>query len=210
MQFGLKETPPPTWLVDVKVPGEEAIAKQIKESRREIEAALSKVKDLEASLNEVKKYKGLLYQTGNALQEIVKTTLGELGAEIEPSTVTDEFIIKVGDKKMLAEVKGNTKSISKADLAQLITDLGEHLKATQEDVDGILIGNAWRRLPPDKRNTHDKPIFPRNVVKTAEKRTIGLLSSVDLFSAYCRSLSGEESQSDILRKIIEGKGLIRL
>lgn len=67
----------------------------------------------------------------------MESTLVKLGAAIEPSVVTNEFIMNAYNRRILVEVKGNTKSISKSDLGQLITDLGEHLKATNEEIDGL-------------------------------------------------------------------------
>ena len=158
---------------------------------------------------DLQKYKGLLYETGPTLQELVKLTFKNLGAEIESSPVTDEFIVNIGGKKALIEVKGNTKSITKADLGQLITDLGEYLKATEEDIGGILIGNAWRLEPIEARDKHDKPIFSQAVVKIAENRNLGLLLTTELFRAYCEVLEKPDLQEDILKKIIEDNGVIK-
>jgi len=102
------------------------------------------------------------------------------------------------------------KSSSKADLGQLITDLGEYLKATDEDIAGILIGNAWRLEPTEARNKHDKPIFSQATVKIAQNRCIGLVSTTELFKAYCQSLEDLTKKKQILNKIIDGKGVINL
>jgi hypothetical protein len=166
---------------------------------------MEKVKE---SLAELQKYKELLYETGLPLQKVVESTLVKLGATIEPSLVTDEFIMTACNRRILVEVKGNTKSISKSDLGQLITDLGEHLKATGEEIDGILIGNAWRLLPIKERNTHNKPIFPQNVVRIAERRNIGLLSTTELFKALCETLGDPSRKKDILDKVVGGQVVI--
>lgn len=121
---------------------------------------------------------------------------------------TDEFIINVEGTKILAEVKGNTKSISKSDLGQLITDLGEHLKITGDEIDGILIGNAWRLLPIEDRNTPDKPVFPDNVIKIAERRNVSLLSTTDLFRALCEVLKDLSQKKDTLGKLVGRQGII--
>jgi len=206
---GLEEVPPPSWVSDIEIPGEAALKNEISTEKRQVEAISSKIGKLESSLRELQRFKGLLYDTGASLQELVRETLEKLGARPEPSVVTDEFIIDIGGEKALIEVKGVTKSISKGDLGQLITDLGEHLKATGEDIHGILIGNAWRTLPVDQRDTHDKPIFPQNVVKIAENRNIRLISTTELFKAYCDSLKDPESKENTLRKIICGRDVIR-
>jgi hypothetical protein len=205
-----EETPPPTWVSSIEIPGEASLKNEIGTQKRQLEAIQSKISEFEGSLRELEKFKGLLYGTGVTLQELVRETLGKLGAGIEPSVVTDEFIINVGGRRALVEVKGNTKSISKKDLAQLITDLGEHLKATDEEVHGILVGNAWRLLPLEERGTDDKPVFPKNVIKIAENHNIGLISTAELFKAYCKVLGNAQHREDVIDKIIGKKGVISL
>lgn len=206
----LEQTPPPSWVSAIEIPGETSLNIDIETRRQQLEAMKSTIEELETSLADLQKYKGLLYETGLTLQELVKLTLKNLGAEIESSPVTDEFIVNIGGKKALIEVKGNTKSITKADLGQLITDLGEYLKATDEDIGGILIGNAWRLEPIEARDKHDKPIFSQAVVKIAENRNIGLISSTELFEAYRKVLKEPTQKEAILNKIIGGEGIIKL
>ena len=205
-----EETPPPTWVSSIEIPGEASLKNEIGAQKRQLEAIQLKISEFERSLREFEKFKGLLYGTGVTLQELVRETLGKLGAGIEPSVVTDEFIINVSGRRALVEVKGNTKSISKKDLAQLITDLGEHLKATDEEVHGILAGNAWRLLPLEERGTDDKPVFPKNVIKIAENHNIGLISTAELFGAYCKVLGNAQHREDVIDKIISNKGVISL
>jgi len=204
-----KETPPPAWVNAIEIPGEAPLKYDIETRRQQLEVFVSEIKEKEDSLAELQKYKQLLYETGETLQELVQTTFETLGAGIEPSPVSDEFIINIDGWKSLAEVKGNTKSISKGDLGQLITDLGEYLKVPGEDIDGILIGNAWRLEPLEIRDTHDKPIFSQAVIKIAENRNIGLLSTTELYRAYCQVLEDPTRKEDILNRIIGGKGVIK-
>ena len=207
---GFEETPPPKWVSSIEIPGEVPLKDEIAVEKQKLETVESNVKGLEDSLTELEKYKGLLYETGLPLQELVKSTLEKLGAEIKPSIVTDEFIIGIGGKEALIEVKGLTKSISKDDIGQLIVDKGEHLKATGENIKGILIGNAWRLLPLEQRDTHDKPIFPQNIVKIARNQDIGLISTTELLKAFCKTLEEPQYKKEVLNKIIAGKGVITL
>jgi len=205
---GFEKTPPPRWVGSIEIPGEVPLKNEIVVEKQNLEAVESKVKGLEDSLTELEKYKGLLYETGLPLQELVKSTLQKLGAEIKPSIVTDEFIISIGGKEALIEVKGLTRSISKDDIGQLIVDRGEHLKATGDNIKGILIGNAWRLLPLEQRDTHDKPIFPVDIAKIARNQDIGLIATTELFNAFCKILEEPQCKKAVLNKIIAGKGVI--
>jgi len=206
----VKETPRPTWVNKIEIPGEASVKAEIVKENKKLEEQTRKVKELGDSLAEIEKYKRLLYATGLELQEICKLTLEKIGAKTKPSPVTDEFMIEVNGKEALVEVKGNTKSITKDDLAQLIADLAQQIKAANSPgiIKGILIGNAWRGLSLDERDNKD--VFTRHVVDYAEAQNIGLLSTVELFNAYCKIIGRPECRPEILDKIINSKGIIRL
>lgn len=206
-----EETPPPSWVNNIEVPGEVSLKREIAVEKQNLEAVEAKIEELEASLMGVEKYKRLLYADGLELQDICKLTLEKLGAKLKPSPVSDEFMIEVDGKEALVEVKGSTKNIDKDDIGQLITDLGQLVMTMEEPkiVKGILIGNAWRLLPLEDRDTKDKPLFTGHVVQYAETQNIGLISTTDLFKAYCKTVEEPQHKTEILSKIISGKGVIK-
>lgn len=205
---GVEETPAPSWVPSIKIPGEEALEMEIVTEKQRLEAMESQLKQREDSLRELRKYKGLLFETGLPLQKVVKATLEELGAAIEPAPVSD-ILINVGGTKALIEVKGNTKSVHKDDVAQLVTDLMEYLRTTGQEIDGILIGNGWRFQPLEKRNRAGQPVFSRDAIRVAQNHNIGLISTTELFGAFCKTRSEPEYKEKVLNKIITGKGIIR-
>ncbi|GAG90465.1 unnamed protein product, partial [marine sediment metagenome] len=205
---GVEKTPPPEWVTSIEIPGELPLKNEIATEEQKLQAIKSKIDRLGVSLGELQEYKGLLYETGLPLQELVKSTLEKLGTNTESSPVSDEFIINVGGKKALIEVKGVSKGISKDHLGQLIVDRGEYFKLSGQDIKGILIGNAWRLLRLEQRDTKGKAIFPRNIVQIAQNQDIGLISVTELFRAFCKTLEEPEYKKEVLNKIITGKGVI--
>lgn len=109
----------------------------------------------------------------------------------------------------MIEVKGNVKSVTKDDVAQLVADLMEHLKTTGQEINGILIGNGWRLELPAQRDIGRKPIFSRDAIRVAKNHNIGLLSTTELFKAYCQVLKDPTIRKDIQNRIISGKGVIK-
>jgi hypothetical protein len=204
-----EETTPPSWVSHIEIPGETSLKSKISEEKAKLEKIRANTDELESCLANLERYKGLLYETGLTLQELVKSTLQELGAKIERSPVSDEFIIEVDGQHALVEVKGNTKSIVKDDIAQLITDFGQCMKEIEGEIHGILIGNAWRLMPLEERGKHNTPIFSPEVRKSAQTHTIGLLSTFELFRAYCKALREPACKEDILNKLISTKGPIQ-
>jgi hypothetical protein len=206
----ITETPPPSWIGTVEIPGEALLKDAVVTATEALRAAESMAKEAEGRLEERRNQKRLLYETGLPLQELVRSTLEALGANTEPSAVTDEFIVEVNGKEALIEVKGNTKSITKDDVAQLVTDLMQHLKTTKQEIDGILIGNAWRLLPLQERGVKDKRIFSRDAITVATNHNIGLISTTELFRAFCKTLEEPQYKKEVMNRIITGKGVITL
>lgn len=201
-----EKTPPPSWTNTVEISGEGLLKNEIATERKKLEATQSKVTELESKLEELEKYKGLLWETGLTLQELVRSTLEKLGAAIERPPVSD-VLISMGGSKALIEVKGNSKSILKDDVAQLVTDLMQHSKTTGQEIDGILIGNGWRLLPVKERGTGGKPIFSRDAIRVAQNHNIGLISTTELYKAFCKTLEEPQYKKEVLDKVM-GKGVI--
>jgi len=206
----VEATPPPDWLNSIEVPDESSLKQELSAQKVEMQEMEARIRTTLESLSGLQKIKGILFETGLTLQELVKLSLDRIGARIKPSAVTDEFIIEINAKEALIEVKGNVKSVTKDNVAQLVTDLMEHLKTTGQEIHGILIGNGWRLEPPEQRDIGNKTIFSRDAIKVAENHNIGLLSTTELFKAYCQILENPIQKDEVLNKIIGGVGIIKL
>ena len=64
------------------------------------------------------------------------------------------------------------------------------------------MGAGQRLLNLEERDTEDKSIFSRDAVRVAENYKIGLISTNQLFKAYCRVLKDAQQKEEILNKII--------
>jgi hypothetical protein len=166
----LEKTPPPVWVNRIVVPGQESLLSEIQIKKQQLESLNSVISQQEELLVEKTNCKKILFETGLDLQDHVKLCFEEMGIITKPSVVTDEFMIVINGIESLVEVKGNIKSITKDDIAQLVVDLGVHLKTTHQDVKGLLIGNGWRLEPLELRDAADKPIFSRDAIRVAESQ----------------------------------------
>lgn len=198
----IDQTEAPDWINSVNIPNESRLKGELGTA----EQKLIKAKD---DYDNLTKHKRLLYDNSYPLQNICESTLRELGANIKPSVVTDEFIIEFNGKEVLIEIKGKNKSVDKDDIGQLITDIGQHVAETGKPIKGLFIGNGWRNLPPEERKVGNKRTFPKEIVHIAETQNIGLLSTVDLFDAYCHWLDGKLSKEKFLDTIITSNGIIQ-
>ncbi|MHB8084660.1 MAG: hypothetical protein ACYDHZ_02400 [Dehalococcoidia bacterium] len=201
----------PDWVSGIEMPGEDQQRLVIHAQRQQLVELEKSIEESDASLAELQEFKSLLFETGPRLQDIVKLTFGKLGIRTKPSIVTDEFIIVTADgQESLIEVKGNGKSITKDDIAQLVTDSMAHLKETGQEIHAILVGNGWRLEPLDKRETKDKPTFSKDAVKVAENHGVRLLTTTELFWAYYQALTNPQLRTDIQNRLMGSEIRIKL
>jgi hypothetical protein len=207
-----QRTIPPEWTESILMPSIAQLDGEIKERQEESRRIELEIRKKEEQKEEIVHYKQLLFETGPRLVEICEETIEALGGVVLPPDLADEdFIIEFEDKRAIVEVKGNTKSISLSDLAQLGRYCEDYLIHRDEEIKGILLGNAWRLLPLSERNDSTSyPIFPPNVVSYATPRNIALVSTTDLFNAYCAFLNGTIEGAHILRLLFDGVGVTNL
>ena len=197
----VEQSEAPDWVSNVEIPNESSIKEELDTTER-------KLVKISHEYENLIKHKRLLYEYSYTLQNICESTLKELGATIKDSVVSDEFIVEFNGKEALVEVKGKNKSINKDDIGQLITDIGQHVSKVGKPIKGLFIGNGWRNLPIKDRELGNKKTFPKEIVNIAESQNIGLLSSTELFNAYCKVFSGKLSKSDFLNTILTSYGVI--
>jgi hypothetical protein len=106
------------------------------------------------------------------------------------------------------EAKGVTKSISLTHLRQLIDYMLKYEEQTGVAVKGILLGNPWKNLPIEQRDTTGKPSFPPNVISRAKDMKIALISSTNFFKAFCSFLKHKKIGTSILNKIVNANGVV--
>ena len=199
----------PEWIAGITLPDAIQIEKEVAARRKMIDEIFNEIRKFEAERRVLEEYKRLLYASGGDLEEIVKKAFEDLGSVVSPAKYgQEEFVIQFEGQECLIEVKGVSKSISLADLRQLTDYLLRSEEEAGRSCKGVLFGNAWRNEPPDQRGTNDKPIFPNNVVQRASQLQISLVPSTTFFAAFCTFLKERTVGPQILRKIIQGTGVV--
>lgn len=166
---------------------------------------------LAEKIDELTAFRRLLYSSGPELEDVVRKSFELLGAKVLPAKYgQEEYILEVGGEEFLIEVKGVSKSISLTHLRQLNDYLLKYQEDTGKECKGILLGNAWRNMPPSMRNAEETPEFPDNVVKRAEQWGISLVSSGTLFEAVLKVLTDEKMAEGILASITAADGVAHI
>lgn len=210
--FGIKiaEQAEPDWLSEIKIPGEEEMDADVQKALNKIEEENQKIVELKKKKKEITKFKKLLYAKSHELEEIVLLAFQEFGAEViypKEKNKEDGWIVTKYGKGVL-EIKKKGKSANKDDVRQLNEWVGYCLERGEE-CKGILVVNHYGDLPLKDR----KEPFPNNVkeyAKKARKISFCLLTTVELFKAYCAFKKGEIDGDTIFKRIFEAKGECKL
>ncbi|WP_155623709.1 hypothetical protein [Burkholderia territorii] len=201
----------PEWLSSISMSCVVPIDATVASLRHEIAELEEQVKNQLAEKERLERFKRLLYVSSFELEDLVAECLSILGAAIKPARYSqEEFVMEWGGSVFLAECKGVSKSISLAHLRQVQDYVLKYEEDEGAAGKGILFGNAWREMPPDERNTRDRPIFPGNVVERAQQFGVALVSSVDFFYAFSRFLDGAVPAEAVLAAITGANGIADL
>ncbi len=176
---GIKQAP--EWSDRYRLPDEEAAAVYLESLRVEARELAERIEIAEKRLREEQRFKKLLYEQGDELEEAVWEALEVLGATVHrPAANTNEEDGRLEDslgKKAMLEIKGRGGSIKLQDVRQLHDWMENALHNEGWEGKGILVANAHLAQDPEQRQ---QP-FPDNCVKAAERYGICLLTSKKLF-----------------------------
>lgn len=202
-------TPPPDWAKTLGIPGEAEILTRIQsveKKRTQIEKQLAKLSDEQ---NKLGAFRGLLYEQGGPLEDVVLRALNLMGFTADRFKQDDmehDVVMESNEGRALAEIEGKDKksiNIDKVDQLSRIVD--EDFSMRGEYSHGVLVGNSHRMLPLDQRG---EP-FTEKARKAAERKQFGLLTSAELFKAVVKVLENPEDEDFKLacrRAILETKG----
>jgi len=205
-----QKTPPPHGIDDILVPGESSLKREIEENLTKIEGLKTINSGIQARMEEKTQYKQLIYETGIPLEEICKLTFIALGCEVDDSV--EDFILSKGDKEAIVEVKGREGTIPRGDGSQLAQNRRNYITKNDKDmreVKAILLGNPFRLEFPIEERVK-KESFAPHLVGDAEVEAMALVSTVELFNAYCAFLEGKVTSDDIINRLFLGVGITHL
>lgn len=189
--------------------------KELNEKIEEKEKNISELKEVKSTLeNQKKKYERirnvLLYHDGDSLKEVCKEVLNDLGINARDGKQGREDLVFIyNDEHYLIEVKGCEKSANKGHIKQVDSHKTEYKHDKEEDVKGILLINAWRKLPLEERDTNDKHIFPNEIMKLVKLSNITLIKTQQLFVAFCEKLEGKFELNSFVENLKNTNGIMK-
>jgi hypothetical protein len=206
------ETEAPSWVKEVLIPGATAFDSQIAElesQRNQIDDEISGLNDKRSTLINFRK---LLFESGLALENVVRVSLRLLGFEVpEPESYSGEWDVElhepVSGETAIAEIEGSEGLINIDKYRQLL-DYVQSEVLNGQDRKGILIGNGFRLKPQDENERRAQ--FSDHALRGASRFGTCLLPTTELFKAVCAVLEKPENhglQVAIRRSILEAEGV---
>ncbi|WP_024771874.1 hypothetical protein [Aquimarina macrocephali] len=178
---------------------------------------IKELKEINTQLNEKileeNKFKDLLFETGNLLEDSVTEALRILGYEAENYDdgvlELDQVITSPEKHRFIGECEGkDNKDINITKFRQLLESLNADFARdeVQEKAYGILFGNPQRLLEPKSRNLD----FTEKCKIGAEREKIALVKTSDLFVVikYLRENENEGFKKKCREAIYKGLGKI--
>ncbi len=203
------QTPAPPWIKDFRLAGEDELDTQTHNFQENIEKLQNKKKKLEEEKNKLSKFKGLLFEQGAELEELVISSFRLFGFESFNRKVDDlehDVVFSSEEGKGLAEIEGkDNDAIHISKLDQLNRAVDEDFELTENYPQGVLIGNHYRFTKPENR----KEAFTEKVHIVASKKSFGLLTTYEIYKAVKFILDkpdDEEFKENCRLKILKTTG----
>jgi hypothetical protein len=180
-------TPAPEWTLasEYRLALESELELEITNCTTEIALLQSKKGDLEGQLRSVGVLRGLLFEQGRPLENLVLEAMRLFGFEAERLADGDsEFdgVFVSAEGRCLGEVEGkDNKAINIDKFSQLERNLQEDFARDDihEYAKGLLFGNAFRLVPINKRGN----FFTEKCISAAKRVGVALIRTTDLFVA---------------------------
>jgi len=193
-----ESTPPPSWIEEelYALPKEKKIGKKLLTLRMKIEILQKEREKFEHAFADEITLKNLLYENGKSLELSILEALKLLGFSTSRYRDSDsefDVVFESKEGRFLGEAEGkDNKPINIDKLRQL--EMNIHEDFARDDVDkmakGVLIGNAYRLLPPEDRGD----FFTQKCLTAANRSNAALIKSIDLFMV-AKYLSDKEASS---------------
>jgi len=141
------EEPAPAWVDTVSFPGAEVYEAALQQAATQLEAANQGYTEARTRLDEVARYRRLLWQEGTyGLEPVVRDAFQLLGFTVTTDLDTPATIVADGQTAFL-EVEGSTETVVEWPYFRLQKRLEKDLLNTREPKKGIIVVNGQRLAP---------------------------------------------------------------
>lgn len=201
----------PEWMEGINMFDDDNQLEIIQENNKAIETANENISNAMKVINQNKRYKSVLYTSGDELVEVIFEILEKmLGCDLSEFTdkKKEDFKFMINDKVFIGEIKGVTPNVKKANVSQLDVHVQEHLDDNDEEsknIIALLIINHQRNKPISAREgVNDE------VIKLAERNGSLIVETITLLKLFEQYLLGEKSRDECIDTLANTTGLLEL
>ena len=185
---------PPPWVKEYELPGLSERVAARDEAQRQLAGSQEKLAASEDAVNDLERYRRLLWQAGKyGLEEPVRAALALLGFQVVASNIdapAELWLETEGHNKIIAllEVDASDEAVGMGGHHRLRRRLEEAI-AQGKSKRGLLIINGYRTHPPDQRETQ----YQDTLRVAAESMRYCVATTKQLFHAARASLAGDQT-----------------
>lgn len=201
----------PEWMEGINMFDDDNQLEIIQENTEVIETANENISNAMKVINQNKRYKSVLYTSGDELVEVIFEILEKmLGCDLSEFTdkKKEDFKFMINDKVFIGEIKGVTPNVKKANVSQLDVHVQEHLDDNDEEsknIIALLIINHQRNKPISAREGVNN-----EVIKLAERNGSLIVETITLLKLFEQYLLGKKSRDECIDTLANTTGLLEL
>jgi hypothetical protein len=185
LQAGAEVTPEPTWATETRFSlGTESVLRiQLLDAERQVEEAQKQKEQLAEELKYAGAYRGLLFEKGKPLENVIIEALRLLGfsaARFKESDSEFDVVFESKEGRLIGEAEGkDNKAVNIDKLRQLSMNIHEDLQReiVTAPAKPVLFGNAFRLQPLTERGDP----FTEKCHSAAATSSTALVFTPDLF-----------------------------
>lgn len=196
---------PPSWSTALVVPQQTEIAARRDEALTRAREFIEIAKNEKGLLVQAERWKRLLFDGGNGLEEIVREAFTVLGAAVSKPAKdrADCRLVVPPYGSCVVEVKGTRgDQFGRRELRQLNEWIDDAVSAELASVKGAFIGNSAREKHPDERGA----MFDANNLDYAKLKQMTILRSPDLYCLVLLQIIGVLNAKEFWNEFFECAG----
>lgn len=195
----------PSWVDDYKILNEENEIAVLEKKKKELQNIQKEISKQEEKIATLKRYKSILTSTGIDLENKVKDILVQIGFQLFPSKKCRcDLIAKYGDKDIVIEVKGLTKSASEDNTMQLEKWVIEFNDVEKRIPKSILLVNGFLKLPLEARKEN---VFPLQMQKLSKGRGQCLMTTTQLLCLFIEISENPKCKETRITELLNTEGV---
>lgn len=205
-----KETNP-DWFKEIQMFDDVVQKDIIKTNNNIILKAEDNIKEAESVLERNKRYKSILYTSGDELVSVIFDILKEMfGWDLDSfnDVKEEDFNIEHDNKVFIGEIKGITSNVKNANVSQLDNHVQNYLD--EHDIDSgrikslLIINHQRNKALNNREKVNDKTIA------LAKRNGSLIIETITLLKMFEKYLCEELSKEECLQLVISNTGLLNI